>query len=101
MANAGTETAVKKQSEREQTRRDRELLDIRAVMKTQEGRRVINRILAESNVMGEIFSPNGSVTNLNLGMRKVGLFVYQELELACPDLSLLMRQEYVKENSNA
>ena len=61
---------------------------------------MINRILAESDVMGEMFSPNGSVTNLNLGKRKVGIFIYRELEESCPELSLLMRQEYVKENSD-
>lgn len=100
MSNAGTKAAVDKQSEREQSRRAQELADIHTVMSTAVGRRVINRILQFSEVMGEVFHTNGSITNLNLGKRKVGLFVYGELEEASPELSLLMRQEYVKENSD-
>ncbi len=79
-------------------KRKRELDDIRAVMLTLPGRRVLNRIIQECNVFGEIFSPNGSVTNKNLGRRDIGIFVYAELESACPDLFLKMRQEHVKEN---
>lgn len=100
MSNAGSRAAVDKQGEREKSRRAQELADVKAVMLTGAGRRFVNRIVQFSEVMGEVFHTNGSITNLNLGKRKVGLFVYGELEEASPELSLLMRQEYVKENSD-
>ncbi len=96
--NAGDKTEVNKQAEREKSKRVRELADICAVMSSAAGRRFVNRVIQFSEVMGEVFHTNGSITNLNLGKRKVGLFVYGELEEASPELSLLMRQEYVKEN---
>lgn len=102
MDNAGSKVAVDKKAEREKSRRAQELADVHAVMSMPggAGRRFINRIVQFSEVMGEVFHTNGSITNLNLGKRKVGLFVYGELEEASPELSLLMRQEYVKENSD-
>ncbi len=100
MANAGDEAAVKRAGEREISMRERELADVKTVMSSPAGRRWTNRIIQKSEVMGEVFNPNGSITNKNLGKREVGLFVYGELEQSCPDLFLLMRQEYVKESSN-
>ena len=99
-ANAGRKADVEKAAERERDLRAQQLIDAAFVMSSAGGRRFVNRILNETDMFGEVFNPNGSITNLNLGKRKIGLFVYRELEEACPESILLMRQEYLKENSD-
>ncbi len=97
MSNAGNEAQVKKAAEQEAQRVLRELADWKWVMSDARCRRVMQEIIAEANIFGEVFNANGSITNLNLGMRKLGLFVYGKLDVACPENILLMRQEHLKE----
>lgn len=91
--NAADATQVKKDEDRQKQGRDRDLSDLRSVMSTREGRRVMNRLIEFCGVMSTGFNPNGSITNFNLGQRNVGLKLYADLEEGCPQSYLLMRQE--------
>lgn len=93
MANAGDEAQVKKAGEREKREQELEYLDLVRVMKTDYGRRVVNRLVEFCGPLREPFNTNGSITNYNLGRAGVGRKLFMDLDAACPELYLLMRQE--------
>ena len=95
--NAGDETQVKKAGDRDERIRVRRLVDLKAVMSTVQGRRVINDVIEFSGPLREAFNPNGSMTNFNLGRQSVGRMMFLQLDEACPDLFLTMRQEAKRE----
>jgi hypothetical protein len=89
----GDEAHVRKAEETLAKRRERELEDLKRVMESPVGRRVIARIYSECDPMKDPFDVNGSRTNLNLGTQRVGRFLAEELDAACPELFLAMRRE--------
>lgn len=93
MNNAGDEGQVRAATEREAKRASLEVADLIAVMKLPEGRRFINRVIEFTGPLKEAFCPNGSLTNYTLGQQSVGRKLYADLDEACPDLFLKMRQE--------
>lgn len=96
-----TESKSKKQEK--QDRRE-QLNDVCAVMDTPAGRRFVSRILAQSRVYKTSFAAQNDQTNFNEGMRNVGLWLFDEIEGACPDKILLMMQEHqekIKEQNHA
>lgn len=94
MSNAGNPEAVKEARLKTSDRRDREIDDLRVVMSTVQGRRVINRIMEFCGMFRTSFTGN-SYTFFNEGQRNVGLFLYGELQ-EVPDLYLDMIAEAKK-----
>lgn len=71
--------------------------DLRAVLATPEGRRVLDRVMDRSKMMSrEIFTGNSS-TFYNLGQRDIGLWLYGEVMSAAPGSFIKMMQEKLEE----
>ncbi len=74
-------------------RREREVDDLRAVVATPEGRRVMWRMLEHCGVFRSTFTGHGARDAFNEGARNVGLFVMGELAEAEPDVITTMLKE--------
>jgi hypothetical protein len=96
-ADLGDEKQVGEHHAQLDSERAAELADLGFVMSTQRGRRVVNRMIVFSEVLGELFSPNGSIQSRNLGRRDYGIKLIKDLERHFPELYLLMRQEYLSD----
>lgn len=72
VGNAGDEQQVRRGKETERARQERELNDLRAVLRMPEGRRFIWRLLDEANVFASAFSENPAVMAFLEGRRDFG-----------------------------
>lgn len=71
--------------------KDRELEDLRAVLRLPAGRRALRRLLAAGNVMGPSMGAHGPGTEYNEGLRALGLWLATKIETAAPgELARLM-----------
>lgn len=84
---------VKRQQESEQ----REIEDIRHVMSTDRGRRVVWGILEKGQVFGSCFSADPYVTAFNEGQRNLALSLFQRVMSHCPEQYLTMAAEAGKQ----
>jgi len=78
-------------------RREREVDDLRAVVATPEGRRVMWRMLEHCGVFRSTFTGHGARDAFNEGARNVGLFVMGELAEAEPEVITTMLKESKKD----
>ncbi len=86
----------KLRAEREVEAREREqrdIDDIKFVMDSEKGRRVVWQILVEGQVFGTCFSPDPYVTAFNEGKRNHALSLFQRVMVHCPDQYLKMAAE--------
>jgi hypothetical protein len=83
--------------ERDKRKRDRELSDIRFILKTPEGRRFYWRVLAEGEMWKVDF--NGDVNQLifQTGMKNMSAIFMKDLLAAKPEAFIQMQQEYASE----
>lgn len=58
--------------------------DLRSVLRTAAGRRVLRRVLGKSNLMGSSFGGDNASTEFNEGLRRVGLWLAEKIETAAP-----------------
>lgn len=93
--NAADEKQVKRGDRVEARRRERELADLRAVLHTVEGRRFLWTLIEHCGVRESSYSAGarGDSTVFNEGIRKVGIYVGDEIEAADADAGDLMRKE--------
>lgn len=84
---------VAKRKGDEKRQREREVNDLRAVLQTDQGRRVMWRLLEHCGVFRSTFTGHGARDAFNEGARNVGLFVMGELIAADPDALTAMMQE--------
>lgn len=74
--------------------------DLRWVMSTAQGRRLIAAILAQCGANRISFSDSDRITSFNEGSRNIALMLQADLEQACPDLHLkLMMESYQAKHS--
>lgn len=88
---------VAKRQGEEKRRRDRDADDMRAVLGTDQGRRVIWRLMEHCGVFRSTFTGHGARDAFNEGARNVGLFVMGEMIAADPDALTSMMQESKKD----
>ena len=87
-----------KESRKEYSRRrDREVDDLRKVLKMPEGRRFVYKMLCECGVFKASFSLNSMTTSFNEGKRDIGLALLAELDLAEPQVYSQMLKEHFSE----
>ena len=87
------EKTVAKGKKAHQKRRYSELEDLKDVLATPAGQRVIDRILDETKFLGDgLFSTNSAQTNHNLGKRDLGRWLYYEIMAAAPGSFISMMQ---------
>lgn len=99
MSGIGDPAGVKSHAERAAYLSALEKEDLRRVMRTAEGRRVLDRYMGFTGWLREAFNHNGSVTNYTLGRQSVGRKMYADIDQACPDLFMLMRVESEKKDA--
>lgn len=80
--NAADEKQVKKAESKENIKRTKELNDIRDVMSTDSGRRLMWRILEKCQTFGSVNRASGSQTYYCAGQQDVGHFLMGELASA-------------------
>lgn len=88
----------KKQNEispEEKARRSQDLEDIRSVMQSAAGRRLIWRMLSDANIFRSCFTGNSQTFYLE-GRREFVLPYYQDIMQACPELFWQAQQENIK-----
>lgn len=71
----------------------REIDDIRFVMDSQQGRRVVWSLLEQGKVFASCFSVDQSVTAFNEGQRNLALALFQRVMQHCPEQYLKMAEE--------
>ena len=79
-------------------RQQREDGDIKHVMSSEQGRRVVWELLGRGKVFASTFTADPHVTAFNEGQRNLALSLFSKVMAACPDLYLTMAAEAAKEN---
>lgn len=77
--NAASAKQVKASSDKEKRKREAQLEDIRLVLRTIEGRRLIWRIMSECKIFGSVHHPSGSQVYYNSGRQDLGHFLLAEI----------------------
>ena len=71
----------------------REIDDIKFVMDSEQGRRVIWSLLVKGQVFGACFNIDPHVTAFNEGQRNLALMLFQRVMAHCPNQYLKMADE--------
>ena len=74
-------------------KREKELQDLRKVLGSSEGRRVLWRILVKGAIFNSSFAQNANETFFNEGRRSVGLWLTQEVSEADLEKFFQMHRE--------
>lgn len=93
VTNAADKRQVKEARKRETRSRDRELEDIRAVLKTREGRRFYWRLMERCRAFSSVFDASGSKVYYNAGQQDIGHFLIAEMSEVDPNILVLMMKE--------
>lgn len=91
---------LKKQREKQIDQAAREVEDLRKVLQTKEGRRLLYWIIHTSGVHKRSATSSGSDTYFNEGLRFMGTMIYQRIWDNFPETYLLMSNE-AKDEDNA
>lgn len=76
----------------------REKDDIKFVMDSEQGRRVVWSLLEKGQVFGTCFNVDPNITAFNEGQRNLALVLFQRVMTHCPDQYLKMAAEAGEEN---
>lgn len=79
----------RKKHDREQREKD----DIKFVMDSEQGRRVVWGLLERGQVFGTCFNVDPNITAFNEGQRNLALVLFQRVMAHCPDQYLKMAAE--------
>lgn len=90
--NAADEEQVREAAKKVKFGRDRELSDLRAVLRTMEGRRLLWRLLGHCRVNGSVWEPSAKI-HYNSGQQDVGHFVMSEIVEAGEEFLFQMMRE--------
>ena len=96
--NAADEKQVKKASEKDKRKSERESADFKWVLSTRQGRRVVLKYLEECGVFKLSAEHSGSWTYFNEGKRNIGLKLMADITASDPEAYLLMLKEKELEN---
>ena len=94
----GIDEANKESQKEYEKLQDRKEDDVRKVLKTPEGRRLLLEIITESGVVHASFSQNSMVTAFNEGKRDIGLFLLKKIDKVEPMAFSQMLREYFSES---
>jgi len=98
--NASNEQEVKNATLTDKNKRDTELGDLRQLLKTKWGRRLVWRVLEKAGIHRTSFTGN-STTFFNEGQRNIGLWLESEVTDADTNGYLQMIKENNKGDQNA
>ncbi|EKS6746827.1 TPA: hypothetical protein JAX36_001410 [Enterobacter cloacae subsp. cloacae] len=78
---------------RQQILAQRDIDDIKFVMDSEQGRRVVWGLLEKGQVFGTCFNVDPNITAFNEGQRNLALVLFQRVMTHCPDQYLKMAAE--------
>lgn len=78
---------------RQQILAQRDIDDIKFVMDSEQGRRVVWGLLEKGQVFGTCFNVDPNITAFNEGQRNLALVLFQRVMAHCPDQYLKMAAE--------
>jgi hypothetical protein len=100
--NDRTDPQVIKEGKKElKLRMAQEREDIQYVMKSPQGRRVMWRILEQSKMLATDLFAGDERTNVNIGRRDMGVWLYTEIMQHAPEKFITILQERIKETKDA
>lgn len=79
-------------------RKQRDDNDIKHVMSSEQGRRVVWELLVSGKVFASTFTADAQVSAFNEGQRNLALSLFSKVMAVCPDLYLTMADEASKDN---
>lgn len=85
------------QVKRQLIRAERDADDIRQVMSTEQGRRVVWAVLEQGKVFASTFAVDPTVTAFNEGQRNLALALLSRVMAVCPEQYLKMADEASKQ----
>lgn len=89
----GQERTKSEQGERRKLAQDTEETDLKWLMSSKRGRRIVWRVLERSGVFRLSFNTNAMQMAFAEGNRNAGLHTLAQIHLACPDLYPVMLNE--------
>ena len=89
------EAEAKKAAEKEKLERQKDLWDIKKILKIPEGRRLIWRLMSRAGICRNPFDANNSIQSFNSGRMSIGLEILQDINEANPAAFAQMQNEYV------
>lgn len=90
--NAGSKKQVESADQRERRLIERSRKDMRAVLATAEGRRVMWQLIGKCKVLSSIFETNSRIY-YNAGQQDIGHYLLGEIVNADPDMWIKMQTE--------
>ena len=99
MKNAADEAQVKRSVEREKSVRERELMDLKILLSSPEGRRFIWRLMGKAKVFESVWEQSAKI-HYNAGQQDFGHFLMAEVVEADQKALFLMMQESKKKEEN-
>lgn len=88
--NAADSRQVREGKKRERAKRKSELDDLRTVLATEAGRRVLWRLLEHTSPFSCALGATDALTNFTVGRQDVGHFLTAEITAASPDAFIAM-----------
>ena len=95
--NSGDKEQVKQAAQRERSRRERELNDIRELLDTAEGKRFLWRLLEYCRTFESIWDASARI-HYRSGQQDVGHFLMAEIVAADADALIVMMKAQTKED---
>jgi len=95
--NAGDPEQVNTARRKEKLAREVDLDDLRRLVSTDFGRRIVWRLLAHAKMFSSIWEPSALI-HYNAGKQDFGHFIWSEVEQADQNALFLMMKENKKEN---
>jgi hypothetical protein len=96
LADVGDEKQVKTSKKRHELKREHEIEDIKYMLKSPAGRYFLWRFLEYARVFNTISSDNVTRMSIQSGIRDAGLWVFNEIMEAQPDILNIMKQEAIE-----
>lgn len=96
----GQEQAEQDRKLRDKLEQENEQADIRWLMSSKRGRRIVWRMMAEAGVFRSVFNTNAMAMAFTEGNRNLGLRLFNIVITACPDLFSVMKKEMNDDGSD-
>lgn len=93
MTDFDDEQLLKDAEQKQKLAAERQRDDLKHVMSSEQGRRLIWLLLSNAGVFSLSFTGDNAATNFNEGRRSEGLRLFNEVMKHCPDLYLTMANE--------
>ena len=100
MGSLNDKKAIERADRKEKDIRKQELNDIRTVLASSSGRRLLWRLMGRCKTFGSMFSADAISMAYNSGQQDLGHFIMSEIVAADENLLLKMMRENKQENAN-